>query len=217
MTEPRTPGEERLAQLAEPEKEVAAGTQDACGRALPDAQAAHLRRIPKARRANPRPPGGASRRGRRALPLAIDLTIVHSLIAPLSSPRPATYHRQRQGRGARRPHPGRGDRPRRDGLRAEPRAAAQSRKGLGRQGHRPDGADPRNLRPARPDEGRHAAGRAGASVLPEGPARPLLDPPRAPARRLRLSRRPGRDADRGRPPHDPGAHEPDRAGAGNAS
>ena len=39
-------------------------------------------------------------------------------------------------------------------------------------------------------------------------------PTRAPARRLRLPRRPRRDADRGRPASDPGTHEPDRARSG---
>ena len=47
-----------------------------------------------------------------------------------------------------------------DGLRADPGAAAQPREGLGRQGHRPDGADPGDLRPAGAHQGRRAAGRA---------------------------------------------------------
>ena len=41
-----------------------------------------------------------------------------------------------------------------------------------------------------------------------------LDPPRAAARRLRLPRRPRRDADRGRPPRARRAHPADQAGAG---
>ena len=45
----------------------------------------------------------------------------------------------------------------------------------------------------------------------KSPARAVLDPPGAPARRLRLPGRPRRDPDRGRPAHDPGAHDPDRA------
>ena len=57
--------------------------------------------------------------------------------------------RQGQGRGDRRSRDGRGDRARPDGLRAVARAAAQSRKSLGRQGHRPDRPDPRDLRPPR--------------------------------------------------------------------
>ena len=39
-----------------------------------------------------------------------------------------------------------------------------------------------------------------------GPAGPQLDPPRAPARRLRLPRRPRRNPDRGRPAADPRPH-----------
>src|SRR3712207_8485978 len=42
-----------------------------------------------------------------------------------------------QGRGARGADPGRRDRPRGHGLRAQSRPAAQSREGLGRKGHRP--------------------------------------------------------------------------------
>ena len=58
---------------------------------------------------------------------------------------------------------------------------------------------------------RRAAGRACASDLSEKPAGALLDPSRAPARRLRLSRRPRRDPARSRPPHDRGAARQDRA------
>ncbi len=79
-------------------------------------------------------------------------------------------------------------------------------KGLGRQGARPHRADPGNLRPAGADPGRRAAGRARASELPEEPAGALLDPSRAAARRLRIPRRPGRDADRIRPARDRRAH-----------
>lgn len=89
MTEPRTPGEHRLAQLAEPEKEVAAGTTTLVVGPY----------LTRKRRAsgdigsegdNPRPPE-ARLEEITGLSLAIDLTIAHSLIAPLSSPRPATY------------------------------------------------------------------------------------------------------------------------------
>ena len=45
-----------------------------------------------------------------------------------------------------------------------------------------------------------------APQLPEEPAGAHLDPSRAPARRLRLPRRPGRGADRDRPAADRGAH-----------
>ena len=58
---------------------------------------------------------------------------------------------------------------------------------------------------------RRAAGRARASHLSEKPAGALLDPSRAPARRLRLSRRPGEtqiEADRR---HDRGAHRAHRS------
>ena len=81
------------------------------------------------------------------------------------------------------------------------------------QGHRPHRADPGNLRPARAHARRRAAGRACASDLSEGPAGALLDPSRAPARRLRLSRRPGRNADRSRPPRHRRAHRAHRGRA----
>ena len=58
---------------------------------------------------------------------------------------------------------------------------------------------------ARTARGR-AAGRAGASDLPEVAAGALLDPPGAPARRLRLSGRPRRNPDRDRPAADRRAH-----------
>lgn len=92
MTEPRTPGEHRLAQLAEPEKEVAAGTKTLVvgpyltrrrrsAAATPDGEGVET---------NPRPP--EARLGEAAgLAAAIDLSIVRSVITPLSSPRPATY------------------------------------------------------------------------------------------------------------------------------
>ncbi len=90
MTEPRTPGEHRLAGLAEPEKEVAAGT-----RTLVVGPYLTRRRQPgpgdaEAEISNPRP--SEARLGEAAgLALAIDLSVVQSLIAPLASPRPATY------------------------------------------------------------------------------------------------------------------------------
>ncbi|MBM6595716.1 GTPase HflX [Microvirga pudoricolor] len=91
MTEPRSPGEERLAQLAEPEKDVAAGTHTlVVGPYLtrrpkflaPDAsdgQVPNLR-TPEARLDEA-----------TGLAAAIDLHIVRSVITPLASPRPATY------------------------------------------------------------------------------------------------------------------------------
>ena len=65
-------------------------------------------------------------------------------------------------------------------------------------------------RRARTKEGT-LAGRARPSQLSEGPARPLLDPSGAPARRRRLSRRPRRDADRVRPAAAAGPHRQARA------
>ena len=84
-----------------------------------------------------------------------------------------------------------------------PDPAAQPREGNRRQGARPHRADPRDFRRARRHQGRHAAGRAGASQVSAEPAGPVVDPPRAPARqrRLRLHGRPRRDADRKRPAH----------------
>jgi GTPase len=89
VTEPRTPGEHRLAQLAEPEKEVAAGTKTLVigpyltrrRRNSGDAQADA---------GNPRP-SDARLDEAVGLAAAIDLSIVHSVITPLASPRPATY------------------------------------------------------------------------------------------------------------------------------
>ncbi len=89
MTEPRTPGEERLIQLAEPEKEVAAGTKTlVIGPYL-----TRKRRVSTdadGEGTNPRP-SEARLDEITGLALAIDLTIVRSLITPLASPRPATY------------------------------------------------------------------------------------------------------------------------------
>ncbi len=78
---------------------------------------------------------------------------------------------------------------------------------LGVAGRRPHDADPRDLRRARAEPRRQAAGRAGAAAVPVDPAGPALEPPRAPARRHRHARRPGRSADRARPPHDRRAHQ----------
>jgi GTPase len=92
VTEPRTPGEHRLAQLAEPEKEVAAGTRTLV-------VGPYLTRKRRARpAADATAGGGANPRHPEArleeavgLAGAIDLNIVQSLIAPLASPRPATF------------------------------------------------------------------------------------------------------------------------------
>jgi GTP-binding protein HflX len=90
VTEPQTPGEHRLAQLAEPEKDVAAGT-----RTLVVGPYLTRRRQPRSEaiRAldeNPRPPEARLDEA-AGLAGAIDLQIVRTLMAPLASPRPATY------------------------------------------------------------------------------------------------------------------------------
>ena len=107
-------------------------------------------------------------------------------------------HRQGQGRGHRGQGESRGDRSRRHGLRAVAGAAAQSRTGVRLQGDRPHRAHPRNLRP----QSAHRRGRAASRARPSGLSalapRALVDPSRATARRLRLSRRTGRNA-RSRP------------------
>ncbi|KAB0266112.1 GTPase HflX [Microvirga brassicacearum] len=91
MTEPRTPGEERLLQLAEPEKEVAAGTNTlVVGPYLIRKWRLGGPRQPEGEGANPRP-AEARLDEAAGLAAAIDLHIVHTLIAPLSAPRPATY------------------------------------------------------------------------------------------------------------------------------
>ncbi|WP_112663389.1 GTPase HflX [Microvirga flavescens] len=89
MTEPRSPGEQRLSQLAEPEKDVAAGTRTLV-------VGPYLTRRPRGGAAiegqsvNPRP---IEARLEEAVGLAgaIDLHIVNALIAQLSSPRPSTF------------------------------------------------------------------------------------------------------------------------------
>ena len=78
---------------------------------------------------------------------------------------------------------------------------------LGVAGRRPDDADPRDLRRARAEPRRQAPGRAGAPAVPVHAAGAALEPPRAPARRHRHARRPGRGADRARPAHDRRAHQ----------
>src|SRR5689334_12600811 len=89
VTEPRSPGEERLAQLAEPEREVAAGTRTlVVGPYLTRRRRGATEADGEG--ANPRPPE-ARLDEITGLALAIDLTITQSLIAPLSSPRPATF------------------------------------------------------------------------------------------------------------------------------
>ncbi len=114
--------------------------------------------------------------------------------------------RQGQGRGDHRSDHRARHRTGGDGLRAVADPAAQSREGLEHQGARPHRADPRNLRPPRQDQGRRAAGRTRASELSAQPPGAVMDPSRAPARRLRLHGRSRRNPDRGRPPPDRRPH-----------
>ena len=60
---------------------------------------------------------------------------------------------------------------------------------------------------------RQAPGRAGAAAVPVDAAGAALEPPRAPARRHRHPRRPGRGADRARPADDRRAHQGDQEAA----
>ena len=90
MTQPRSPGEERLARLAEPEKDVAAGTRT-------------LVIGPYVTRRRGGAGGAAATQARHARPPearldeavglagAIDLQVVDALMAPLPAIRPATY------------------------------------------------------------------------------------------------------------------------------
>ncbi len=81
------------------------------------------------------------------------------------------------------------------------------------QSHRPHRPDPGNIRSARPHARGRAAGRARPPDVSEKSAGALLDPPGAPTRRLRLSRRTRRNATRSRPPRDRGAARQNREGA----
>ena len=173
-----TGGETGRAIVIEPWLKAASGRARARARRGRPAHAGGAARGSRGPRARHRSQRGAGRAG-------------HALRHP-----PGHLHRQGQGRRDRRP----GEKPRSlgrgDGLPGLAGAAAQSGEGLERQGHRPHRADPGDLRPPRAHARRRAAGRARASHLPEEPAGALLDPSRAPARRLRLPRRPGRNADR---------------------
>ena len=91
MTEPRSPGEHRLARLAEPEKQVAAGTNTlVVGPYMIRRRGGGSRAGTGSQDANPRIPEA---RLEEAVGLAgaIDLSIVRSFIAPLASPRPSTF------------------------------------------------------------------------------------------------------------------------------
>jgi GTP-binding protein HflX len=92
VVEPRTPGEHRLAHLAEPEKDVASGTRTVV---VGPYLTRKRRRVapgesPQADLTNPRPPEARLDEA-VGLAAAIDLNVGHALIAPLASPRPATY------------------------------------------------------------------------------------------------------------------------------
>jgi GTP-binding protein HflX len=91
LAEPRSPGEERLARLAEPEKDVAAGTRTlVVGPYLTRKLKPRGDAQPDGKITNPRTTE-AKLDEATGLAAAIDLHIVRSMIAPLSSPRPATY------------------------------------------------------------------------------------------------------------------------------
>src|SRR3954463_14702592 len=81
VTEPRSPGEERLARLAEPEKDVASGTRTlVVGPYLTRRRAGGGRPLASAEGANPRPPEARLDEA-SGLAAAIDLQIVASLLA----------------------------------------------------------------------------------------------------------------------------------------
>ncbi len=104
------------------------------------------------------------------------------------------------------------------GLRALAGAAAQSGEGLGRQGASIAPASSSRSSAAAPARAKaRCRSSSRISTYPEEPAGALVDAPRAPARRLRLSRRPRRDPDRVRPAHDRGAHRAHRGASSKAS
>ena len=91
MTEPRSPGEERLARLAEPEKDVASGTRTlVVGPYMSRRRPGGGRPGAAAERPNPRPVEARLDEA-AGLAAAIDLQVVDTLLAPLAAIRPATY------------------------------------------------------------------------------------------------------------------------------
>jgi GTP-binding protein HflX len=91
VTEPRSPGEERLARLAEPERDVASGTRTlVVGPYLTRRRPGGGRPGAATERTNPRP-ADARLDEAAGLAAAIDLQIVGTLLAPLAAIRPATY------------------------------------------------------------------------------------------------------------------------------
>ena len=129
--------------------------------------------------------------------------------------RPQLVRRQGQGRGAapgeerdrlRHPHRRR---------RAQPGPAEGAREPAQRQGHRPQPADPRHLRAARPDPRGPAPGGARAARVPAAAPDPPVDAPLAHPGRHRLAR-PRRDPARDGPPDHPRPDQEDE-GAGRAA
>jgi GTP-binding protein HflX len=91
VTEPRSPGEERLARLAEPEKDVASGTRTlVVGPYLSRRRPGGGRPGAAAERPNQRPVESRLEEA-AGLAAAIDLHVVDTLLAPLAAIRPATY------------------------------------------------------------------------------------------------------------------------------
>lgn len=91
MTEPRTPGEERLQRLAEPEKDVASGTRTLV-------VGVYRRRRSRSTGANFGEGGSENPRSFEArldeavgLAAAIDLQVVQSLLVTIATPTPATF------------------------------------------------------------------------------------------------------------------------------
>ena len=141
------------------------------------------------------------------LTAAIGLDVVCARIVPLARaacPRPCSA----AARWRRSPPIGEGREPEVIIVNAHlsPGAAAQSGKGLERQGAGPHRADSGDLRRTRAHPGRPAAGRAGASHLSALAPGAKLDPSGAPTRRLRLSGRSRRNPDRNRPAPDRRTH-----------
>ena len=158
--------------------------------------------------------GGTRRRGRelprRAGPAGRDRGLPGTRRADPASRQagPRDLHRLRQGEGAarHRPRRGRGHRDLRRRAHAGPAAPA----GVDRQGEgrRPDRADPRHLRPARPVQGGQGAGRARPDAVPAAAPARLGRVAVAAGRWARRRRyrhrgpRTRRDQDRDRPPAD---------------
>jgi GTP-binding protein HflX len=92
VTEPRSPGEHRLAQLAEPEKDVAAGTNTLVLGPYLTRRRRAVREPGEAGEAvdNPRLPEARLDEA-VGLAAAIDLHISRSMIVPLAAPRPSTF------------------------------------------------------------------------------------------------------------------------------